>query len=127
MACEDHGHILLCLFFACVAGKKPEAPHFDHHGWWSDDAITPSFPNHKFITIDDKLTSKPGVFNQCYVVCVQVMHDYVCFIAPIHYCVELKGLAMIFAGQENPYIIFRSKEIYIYFKRNNKIPIKLLK
>ena len=25
----------------------------------------------------------------------------------------LKGLAMIFAGQENPFIIFRSKEIYI--------------
>ena len=39
----------------------------------------------------------------------------------------LKGLAMIFAGQENPYIIFRSKEIYIYFKRNNKLPINLLK
>ena len=36
----------------------------------------------------------------------------------------LKGLAMIFAGQENPFIIFRSKEIYIYFKPNNKIPIK---
>ena len=40
---------------------------------------------------------------------------------------KLKGLAMIFAGQENPYIIFRSKEIYIYFKRNSKIPINLLK
>ena len=39
----------------------------------------------------------------------------------------LKGLAMIFAGQENPLIIFRSKEIYIYFKTNNKIPINLLK
>ena len=39
----------------------------------------------------------------------------------------LKGLAMIFAGQENPFIIFRSKEIYIYFKTNNKIPINLLK
>ena len=36
-------------------------------------------------------------------------------------------LAMIFAGQENPSIIFRSKEIYIYFKTNNKIPINLLK
>ena len=31
-----------------------------------------------------------------------------------------KGLALIFAGQENPFIIFRSKEIYIYFKTNNK-------
>ena len=39
----------------------------------------------------------------------------------------LKGLAMIFAGQENPFIIFRSKEIYIYFKTNNKIPINFLK
>ena len=39
----------------------------------------------------------------------------------------LKGLAMIFAGQETPFIIFRSKEIYIYFKTNNKIPINLLK
>ena len=39
----------------------------------------------------------------------------------------LKGLAMIFAGQENPLIIFRSKEIYIYFKTNIKIPINLLK
>ena len=36
----------------------------------------------------------------------------------------LKGLAMIFAGQENPFIIFRSKEIYIYFKTNSKIPHK---
>ena len=27
----------------------------------------------------------------------------------------LKGLTMIFAGQEKPFIIFRSKEIYIYF------------
>ena len=39
----------------------------------------------------------------------------------------LKGLTMIFAGQENPYIIFRSKEMYIYIKANNKIPINLLK
>ena len=38
----------------------------------------------------------------------------------------LKGLAMIFAGQENLFIIFRSKEIYIYFKTNNKTPINLL-
>ena len=36
---------------------------------------------------------------------------------------SLKGLAMIFAGQENPFIIFRSKKIYIYFKTNNRIPI----
>ena len=41
--------------------------------------------------------------------------------------VILKGLAMIFDGQENPSVIFRSKEIYIYFKTNNKIPINLLK
>ena len=34
---------------------------------------------------------------------------------------------MIFAGQENPFIIFRRKEIYIYFKTNIKIPINLLK
>ena len=40
---------------------------------------------------------------------------------------RLKGLAMIFAGQETPFIIFRSKEMYIYFKTNNKIPINLLK
>ena len=39
---------------------------------------------------------------------------------------ELKGLAMIFAGQENTFIIFRSKEINIYFKTNNKVPINLL-
>ena len=39
---------------------------------------------------------------------------------------NLKGLAMIFAGQENPFFIFRSKEISIYFKINNKIPITLL-
>ena len=37
-----------------------------------------------------------------------------------------KRLAMVFAGQENPLIIFRSKEICIYFKTNNKIPINLL-
>ena len=35
--------------------------------------------------------------------------------------VDLKGLAMIFVGQENPLIIFRRKEIYIHFKTNNKI------
>ena len=40
---------------------------------------------------------------------------------------SLKGLTMIFTGQENPFIIFRSKEIYIYFKTNIKIPINLLK
>ena len=39
---------------------------------------------------------------------------------------KLKGPAMIFAGQEDPFIIFRSKEIYIYFITNNKIPINLL-
>ena len=39
---------------------------------------------------------------------------------------HLKGLAMIFAGQENPLIIFRSKEIYIYFETNNKIHINFL-
>ena len=37
-----------------------------------------------------------------------------------------KGLAMIFAGQENTFIIFRSREIYKHFKTNNKIPINLL-
>ena len=31
---------------------------------------------------------------------------------------------MIFAGQENPFIISRSKEIYIYFRTNNKNPNK---
>ena len=36
----------------------------------------------------------------------------------------LKGLDIIFAGQENTFIIFRSKEIYIYFKTNKKIPHK---
>ena len=41
--------------------------------------------------------------------------------------VDLKGLSMIFPGQENPFIIFRSKEIYIYPKINNKIPIYLLR
>ena len=40
---------------------------------------------------------------------------------------HLKGLSMIFAGHENPFIIFRSKKIYIYFKTNNRIPINLLK
>ena len=39
----------------------------------------------------------------------------------------LKGLAMIFASQENTLITFRSKEICIFFKTNNKIPINLLK
>ena len=34
---------------------------------------------------------------------------------------------MIFVGQENTFIIFRSKKINIYFKTNNKISINLLK
>ena len=37
---------------------------------------------------------------------------------------KLKGLAMIFAGQENPWIVFRSKEKYI--KTSNKISVKKL-
>ena len=45
----------------------------------------------------------------------------------LHNDLTLKGLAMIFAGQENPIIILKSKEIYIYFKTNNKIPVNLLK
>ena len=40
--------------------------------------------------------------------------------------ITLKGLAMIFPGQENPFIIFRSKEIYIYFKTNNKVTLELI-
>ena len=35
---------------------------------------------------------------------------------------NLKGLAIIFAGQENTFVIFTSKEIYIYFKTNKKSP-----
>ena len=31
---------------------------------------------------------------------------------------------MIFAGQENPLIIFRSKEIYIYFQNKYQNPHK---
>ena len=38
-----------------------------------------------------------------------------------------KGTDHDFSGQENPFIIFRSKEIYIYFKTNNKLPLNLLK
>ena len=55
-------------------------------------------------------------------------------LGPIYSCYEkhivfyyLKGLAMIFTDQENPFIIFRSKEINIHFKTNTKIPINLLK
>ena len=40
---------------------------------------------------------------------------------------DLKGLAMIFAGKKNPFIIFGSKKMYIYFKTNNKILINVLK
>ena len=61
-------------------------------------------------------------------------HHNPCWICIIHTMMfkcgsntPLKGLAMIFAGQENPLIIFRSKEIYTYFKTSNKIPINLLK
>ena len=36
----------------------------------------------------------------------------------------LKGLAMIFAGQENPFNIFISKEIYIYSKKKYENPHK---
>ena len=39
----------------------------------------------------------------------------------------IKGLAMIFADQENPFIIFRSKEMNMYIKTSYKIPINLLK
>ena len=50
------------------------------------------------------------------------LQDYVA-----NYMQDLKGLAMIFAGQKNPFIIFRSNETYIYFKTNNKIHINVLK
>ena len=41
----------------------------------------------------------------------------------------LKGLAMIYVGQENQLIIFRSKEIYIIMisKHYDKIPVDMLK
>ena len=55
-----------------------------------------------------------GIVVTNYGVCQLFSHD--CSFTAI-----LKGLAMIFAGQKNPFIIFRSKEIYIYFKTNNKI------
>ena len=51
----------------------------------------------------------------------------ICLVGVKICCLSLQGLAMIFAGQENQFIIFRSKDIYIYFKTNNKIPINLLK
>ena len=38
----------------------------------------------------------------------------------------LKELAMIFAGHENPLIILRSKERYIYIKTNNKLSVNLV-
>ena len=41
--------------------------------------------------------------------------------------IMFKGTGHDFDGQENPLIILRSKEIYIYFKTNNKIPQNLLK
>ena len=34
----------------------------------------------------------------------------------------LKGLAMIFAGQKTPFIIFRSKEIYYIFQNKSQNP-----
>ena len=34
------------------------------------------------------------------------------------FIIYLKGLTLIFAGQENILFIFRSKEVYIYFKAN---------
>ena len=40
-------------------------------------------------------------------------------------CFFLNWLAMIFPGQENSLITFKSKKIYI-IKTNNKIPVKLL-
>ena len=46
------------------------------------------------------------------------------YLNPICDVIKLEGLAIIFAGQENPFIIFRSKEIYIYFKTNQKNPHK---
>ena len=42
--------------------------------------------------------------------------------------VNIKGTGHdFFPGQENPFIIFRSKEKYIHYKTNNKIPINMLK
>ena len=38
----------------------------------------------------------------------------------MHLILLLKGLAMIFSGQENPWIIFRSRERYIYIKQATK-------
>ena len=39
----------------------------------------------------------------------------------------LKGPAIIFSGQKNPFIIFRSKERYKWNKSNNKNSVKLMK
>ena len=60
-------------------------------------------------------------------ICAAVLENLFIEFTTYYYTKEvLKGLAMIFAGQENPFIIFKSKDIYIYFKKNNEIPINSL-
>ena len=43
------------------------------------------------------------------------LHNFIKYL-PTRIGPYLKGLAMIFAGQENPLINFRSKDIYMYFQ-----------
>ena len=43
-------------------------------------------------------------------------------IIPLVSLLNLKGLAMIFAGQKTPFIIFRGKEIYYISKQITKSP-----
>ena len=64
------------------------------------------------------------LLNMCAVRSVMLFLDALtaCRLFIIFFTVVLKGLAMIFADKENPFIILRSKEINIHFKTNNKIP-----
>ena len=89
--------------------------------------LSPSNPlwtiYNQFLKIFHRMTPfYDKIFNFCCTLCVQIciLHGWKIHqnLSPPPHQSLLKRLAMIFAGQENTFIIFRSKEIHIYFKTN---------
>ena len=79
-----------------------------------------------YILVDFCQLSNPVSLNKQIYFWREILWPRQHYFTHMHWFITLKGLAIVFAGQENLLIIFRSKEIYTYIS-NNKIPQNLLK
>ena len=99
METVNEGRVVLSLSLAMTPFYPGNVPDFQLHDFWSG-----------------RLKS---VLNQVkeWTFPLFQLTVYVChYFQSQTYSIMLKGLAMIFAGQENAFIIFRSKEIYYIFQ-----------